>query len=340
MAPDLNSLPPSRSLSSSPMQTRPHQVPASPSHLVRRETPSPRSSSISLAATASMNAADLSRRNSNTGAGRGSPRAGRAGERRRSSVAMNLNLNDPTLPAPGELSSGDHRSSLGHYAAASPSSIGGNTTIATGDPNHHQRNPSLGSLHQELESEQEAQVNRLLQMIRTQHQQLEAMQRQQAEHSSRHSSQQSSTAHNSAVEDSTPTSDQHFSPQTSSFPILPPLPRPARRSSRTGLPPSGGTSPALRPFPTRDLSHGSIGEQGSLQHAEGARRNSARDEVAFYQAETASVTRENQMLRARIRELEKQISENTPNVQANSPAVPSNLAASPPVDGDGDTSLT
>lgn len=75
---------------------------------------------------------------------------------------MSLNLNDPTLPGPGELQAGDPRSSIGHaFRTTSPQSIGGSPTIATGDP-HHQRAPSLGELHQELEQEQEAQVVRTL----------------------------------------------------------------------------------------------------------------------------------------------------------------------------------
>lgn len=44
---------------------------------------------------------------------------------------------------------------------------------------HHRRQPSLGELHQELENEQEAQVNRLLQMIRLQQDELSALRRQQ-----------------------------------------------------------------------------------------------------------------------------------------------------------------
>lgn len=40
---------------------------------------------------------------------------------------------------------------------ASPTSHGSSPVFATADP-HHQRAPSLGELHQELEQEQEAQV--------------------------------------------------------------------------------------------------------------------------------------------------------------------------------------
>jgi hypothetical protein len=60
---------------------------------------------------------------------------------------MNLNLNDPSLPAPGELAmSASSRSRSGQWPH-SP---------------HHERNPSLGELHQELEYEQEGQVVCLL----------------------------------------------------------------------------------------------------------------------------------------------------------------------------------
>lgn len=67
---------------------------------------------------------------------------------------MNLQLNDPTLPAPGEMIS-EHQ--VSSYRNSSPQSLAGSPIIATGDP-HHQRAPSLGEIHQELEQEQEAQV--------------------------------------------------------------------------------------------------------------------------------------------------------------------------------------
>lgn len=342
MPPDLNSLPPSRSTSSSPMQTRAvlASAPTMEPLLHRRETPSPLSSSVSLAAAATMNAADISRRNSAAGSGRGSPRAGRASERRRSVVAINLNLNDPSIPGPGELPSSDHRSSISHsFVAASPSTLGGTSTVATGDPHHHQRNPSLGEIHQELEQEQEAQVNRLLQMIRMQQLQLEQMQRYQQEHNSRHASHGTAgviSNNSAAIDDSTPISDGSFSlPHPN---VFPPLPRPVRRSSRGQS--SSGTSPALRPLPGREASHNSSGDFGPPSPIEIARRNSSRDESAFYQAETANLTRENQMLRVRIRELERQVSEMNPNAQANAPPVPSNLVTSSPVTEEDDVSTT
>jgi hypothetical protein len=66
---------------------------------------------------------------------------------------------------------------------------------------------------------------------------------------------------------------------------------------------------------------------------ENARRNSFRDESVFYQAETANLTRENQLLRSRIRELEKQISELSA-APANIPPTPSNLATSLPMEAE------
>jgi hypothetical protein len=62
---------------------------------------------------------------------------------------MNLQLNDPSLPAPGEM--------VNEYRTSSPQSLTASPIIASGDP-HHFRTPSLGELHQELEQEQEAQV--------------------------------------------------------------------------------------------------------------------------------------------------------------------------------------
>lgn len=120
-------------------------------------SPPPRSSSVSLQAAAALNAADLSRNSLSS-----SPQANRAAERRRSVVAMNLNLNDPTIPGPGELSCSDHRSSLRGSSAQSPIGLspigfGMSPGMNMGDP-HHQRAPSLGEIHQELEQEQEAQV--------------------------------------------------------------------------------------------------------------------------------------------------------------------------------------
>ena len=74
------------------------------------------------------------------------------GGRRRSAVLMNLQLNDPSIPAPGEMAN-DHSSAM----RLSPQLLSGSPLTA--DPHHH-RAPSLGELHQELEAEQEAHVVR------------------------------------------------------------------------------------------------------------------------------------------------------------------------------------
>jgi hypothetical protein len=71
---------------------------------------------------------------------------------------MNLQLNDPNIPSPGEMINENQVSS---YQTSSPHSLAGSPIIATGDP-HHFRTPSLGEIHQELEQEQEAQVVRHL----------------------------------------------------------------------------------------------------------------------------------------------------------------------------------
>ncbi|EEH35178.2 hypothetical protein PAAG_06225 [Paracoccidioides lutzii Pb01] len=310
MPPDINSLPPPRSAFRSPIQVLTN---VNSSGLSPGQSTSPRSPSVSLAAAATMNATDRSRRSS-TSMNR-SPQANRVHERRRSIVPVNLNLNDPTLPGPGELSSSDHRSSIGSiYRTHSPTSIAGNPIIATGDP-HHQRAPSLGEIHQELEQEQEAQVNRLLQMIRLQQQQL---QRQQQQH-------QLSAASGTAIaDDSTPPSE--------SYPLMPISLPPSRFStqfpSNLSRRRSSGHSPALTPHNT-DQETGMFADWSTVGGDSNGRRGS-RDEASYYQAETAMLTRENQMLRVRIRELERQVAELSSSA-AHAPSTGSPLSMSEPV---------
>jgi len=234
---------------------------------------------------------------------------------------MNLQLNDPSVPSPGEMINEGH---IASYRTASPQSISGSPTIPSvgGDP-HHFRAPSLGEIHQELEQEQEAQVNRLLQMIRTQQQQLQQLQA------------ATGQSHGTppVIDESTPTSERSMSfsannpahiPSSISTPRSPSLalhPRSSfdiaradiQRRSRT---PSRTASPRLR---STSISN-EAGDAWSL---------GGRDESAFYQAETQMMVRENQMLRQRIRELERQVSE----LHANSaithePATPSQLLRS------------
>lgn len=329
MAPDLNSLPPSRSISGSPIMTRTISNPGDAASAALRgqsPSPSPRSASTSLQAAAAVNAGlqqEDTRRSSSTSVTR-NRQSSHAG-RRRSTVLMNLQLNDPTLPPPGEMV---NESSISAYRTASPQPITGSPIYASGDP-HHYRTPSLGEIHQELEQEQEAQVNRLLQMIRTQQQHLQQLQA------------ASGQSHGTppVIDESTPISERSMSfsnlpPQTQSAASTPRSPSTAlhprssfdlarqdlqQRRSRT---PSRTASPRLR-------STSISGEGGAPWNLEG------RDESAFYQAETQMMVRENQMLRQRIRELERQVSE----LHANSaithePATPSQLLRSESVSED------
>ncbi|KAI0882784.1 uncharacterized protein GGS22DRAFT_190763 [Annulohypoxylon maeteangense] len=301
MAPDLNSLPPS-----SP-SARPRIMTSSTGNgdsAIRGESasPSPRSASTSLQAAATMNAGlqhEPMRRSSSSSLSRHrqSPQMGR----RRSTVLMNLQLNDPSVPGPGEMVS---EGSAG-YATLSPQLTATSPLLIGGDP-HHNRAPSLGELHQELEAEQEAQVNRLLLMIRQQQLQLQQLQQAQGQNPT-----------SVAAEDATPTSERSSSMTLPNPVTQPPIPAPSTsvprspvfshpRSSfdiardalhrRSRTPSRGAPSPRMRST--------SISGESGEPHLSGVR-----DESAYYQAETQSLVRENQMLRHRIRELERQLSE-------------------------------
>lgn len=320
MPPDLNSLPPSKSPSPTALHLRPIGTAMSSSQ--RDSISSQRPSTHSLAAAATMNAADRSPSN-----GRGSPRLDRrASDRRRSQVMMSLSINDPAIPAPGELSSSDRRSSMGNaFSAASPSSIGGRQTLATGDPHHHRR-PSLGDIHNELEQEQEAQVNRMLSMIRSQQQQLDTLRAQQS------AGQPLQSTTSTAVEETTPQSERSFS-FPSVHPAVGSVPRPTGKLSRENS--NATRSPALRPLPSQEL-HDQVclpspTSQSHKRRSSSSRRDSMRDESAYYQAEQANLQRENQMLRIRIRELEKQLHDRHSS-GASTPALHSNLVTSPPLE--------
>lgn len=320
MPPDLNSLPSSQS--HSPVSMQPRSMATASPNLRRESSVSPRPSMHSLAATATMNATE--RRSSTS---RGSPRLDRTlSNRRRSQITLNLNLNDPALPAPGELSSSDRRPSIGNtFSSFSPGSIAGRTTIATGDPNHH-RQPSLGDIHNELEQEQEAQVNRMLSLIRSQQQQLDSLRTQQI------GSSLGTSAMSTAVDDTTPQSERSFS-FPSVHPAVGSIPRPTGHLSRENS--SANRSPALRPLPSQEL-HGDFWPPspiGSTRRNSSSRRDSLRDETAYYQAEQANLQRENQMLRMRIRELEKQLQERQSSTPIpGTPSHPSNLVTSPPLE--------
>ncbi|KAL4879171.1 hypothetical protein BJY04DRAFT_104058 [Aspergillus karnatakaensis] len=305
MSPDINSLPPSRSTSASPRQRR------NLSSLLDTLAPTIPTQSISSSGVSSTTSPSMSSNNNNNNNNNNNHPNGSnmttdlprrhhpiaVSERRRSG---NLNLNSGNnsysesgigeMPSPSE-----HRSSFGHgLRTSSPSNLGGSPIIGTGDP-HHQRAPSLGELHQELEQEQEAQVNRLLQTIRSQQARLQHLEQQHHQQS--------------AIDDATPSSER-----STSFPPAAALSNAGSRTS-TQLPsslssrrPSQVHSPSLRPIdPYPDTLEWIPGP------GEGLARRGSRGESSFYQAEATTLARENQMLRLRIRELERQVSDLSTN---------------------------
>ncbi|EME47604.1 hypothetical protein DOTSEDRAFT_69524 [Dothistroma septosporum NZE10] len=290
MPPDLNSLPASSSrtrpnMSASPLPRQSRRISSSGDN-TRPSPPPPQSPTLSSLQAAAVINSGLHRSPSSD-----SPSI----ERRRSSLMNNLHLNDPSIPSPGELqqTNGSNGSSSGSSQLRRRSFV-----LPTADP-HRQRQPSLGALHQELENEQEAQVNRLLLMIRTQQDQLAALQRSTADTPSG-TADAATTAAALAI-------SGRPSPHATSIPQAPTQhihhPHSLSRQSSSRLSNAGltstGTSPALRP---QSGSLGPLTEDFSLG-------GGTRDGCAFYQAESQMLTRENQMLKSRIRELERQVSE-------------------------------
>ena len=286
--PDINTLPPSPSVPAA--RPRRISITASPD-LSRPSPPSPHSPSLSsLQAAAAINAG-LHRSPTSGSPARNNERL----ERRRSSLMNNLTLNDPTVPAPGELQPGGSNNNsprLGRRSIA----------LNTADPNH-QRQPSLGDIHQQLENEQEAQVNRLLSMIRIQQDQIAQIQRGEQSPGSAEQTRYPTPPSALHTPASTNTTDQ--SPRQHSVSGLPHIHgsqlnrqhslsrQSSARISNTGTN-SGRNSPSLRP---QSGSIGPITEDFLL--------GGTRDESAFYQAETQALTRENQLLKQRIRDLGK-----------------------------------
>lgn len=126
---------------------------------------------------------------------------------------------------------------------------------------------------------------------------------------------QTSESTGTALDDSTPTSERSLSFPTFSqsaaasitHPQLPPRSPAAhshhrssfdlsRQPSRRSRTPSRTASPAMRPVSASLSGYGDTGEVPWTLAG-------SRDEAAFYQAETQMLSRENQMLRMRIREL-------------------------------------
>ncbi|KAK3390451.1 hypothetical protein B0H63DRAFT_446568 [Podospora didyma] len=272
-------------------------------------SPSPRTASISLQAAATLNAGlqreQPSRRSSSSSVSRSrqSPSTGR----RRSQVLMNLQIADPSIPAPGEMVSEHNHGGNGSFRAASPQPITASPRLIASQDSRHFRTPSLGELHQELENEQEFQVNRLLVEIRRLQQELLRTQQGQSSSSPIAGEEASDRAAPLRISSATSSAVPAAAASSSSLPRSPGFlhhPRSSfdmarvdlRRRSRT---PSRGASPRLR---ATSISGESSGDQWVL---------GGRDESAFYQAETQMLIRENQMLRHRIRDLERQLSEVT-----------------------------
>ncbi|KUI68601.1 hypothetical protein VM1G_04531 [Cytospora mali] len=272
-------------------------------------SPSPsRTASTSLQAAAAVNAGLQHERSSNSR--RSSSSLSRqvtspSGGRRRSQVLMNLQHNDPSLPGPGEMVPDTHNHRSSFTSAVGP--LSGSPLMVAGGDSHHTRTPSLGELHQELEAEQEAQVNRLLGQIRQQQAQILQLQSQSTSAIAGDDSPGVTTP--GPIAQPVPTAPNPHSsmpgiPSSGSIPRSPIYPRSSfdiargdlRHRSRT---PSRGASPRLRST--------SISQESGEPFALGGR-----DESAFYQAETQMLTRENQMLRHRIRDLERQLAESTP----------------------------
>ncbi|KAL2023360.1 hypothetical protein VTK56DRAFT_2717 [Thermocarpiscus australiensis] len=254
-------------------------------------SPHSRHPSISLQAAATLNAGlqrdSPSRHSSNSPLSRHqSPSTGR----RRSQVLMNLQIADPSAPAPGEMVSDSQNSS---FQTSSPHPVSASPRLMAFREPYHNRAPSLGELHQELENEQEFQVNRLLAEIRRLQEQLQRQQQGQPAAAGEEPSDRAVPIPISASSSHTSHPAGASSPSLSRSPGFPYYPRSSLdRRSRT---PSRGASPRLRSTSiSGDSDHWVLG---------------GRDESAFYQAETQMLVRENQMLRHRIRELERQLSE-------------------------------
>lgn len=290
MAPDVNSLPPS------PSQQQPRRPSVNALDHIRPSPPSPRSPSLSsLQAAAAINAG-LSHR-SPTGV---SPRRNSQGlERRRSSLMNNLSFNDPSIPGPGQLQLSSGSNSNSPRIERRPM-VSGST-----DPYHH-RPPSLGEIHQSLENEQEAQVNRLLHMIRIQQDQIAQIQRQQqnaGEPSPTSTEQTHFPTPPSAINTPAGTNiTDQSSPHSALVSTIPHTqghfqrPHSLSRTSSARLSNAGTAS--RTGSPAQPPAAGGIGAL-----AEDFLLGGTRDECAFYQAETQTLTRENQMLKQRIRQL-------------------------------------
>ena len=156
----------------------------------------------------------------------------------------------------------------------------------------------------------------------------------------------------SAIEDSGTPSDSSRAqtPAQTSVSRSNAMPRPTSisRHSSSQRASSSDISPSIRPHhhphlpaplplaapPTLNTNVASVEDppSGSMSSVSSAQR----DEGAFYQAETSMLTRENQMLKLRIRELERQISDmgGAAARESHSPIMHSALITAPVMEGE------
>lgn len=155
-----------------------------------------------------------------------------------------------------------------------------------------QKSSDFAELHNELEIEQEAAVNRLLNMIRLQNQQLQQLPGTDDALMSPTATLDSSSATRAR---SPAASGRHIGlSRQNSFNNR----RTQSRASSTHT-----ASPSLQPI--APLGSDSLGVHGNDTWLLGG----SRDEASFYLAETQMLTRENEMLKRRVQELEKQLQE-------------------------------
>ncbi|KAL1895986.1 hypothetical protein Cpir12675_003026 [Ceratocystis pirilliformis] len=297
-------------------------------HSTSTTTSSPASASASVCASASASASAPNSTSAFTSSqiliASASPSLPSAASTRRKSLLLNLSVSDPTMPGPGELVTSPNTSRRPSVSVHSPGHAPlGSPVLPVPDQNQklsQSRTTSLGEIHQELEVEQEAQVNRLLGMIRQQQLELQRLQALQSHNNN--TSDNSAAIDESAIASPLPATtspvgvsrpagiNHSLSPTTQQQPAQGQIPRSSfdlvradiqhrRRNS------SIEASPRMRP---PSISGGTEHGYG-LGFGSASSAMAARDDSSFYQAETQIMMRENQMLRHRIRELEKQVAD-------------------------------
>lgn len=132
-------------------------------------------------------------------------------------------------------------------------------------------------------------------MIRSQQTQLQQLQQQQQQ---QQPSPQASASGTAVIDEASSTPQADLG--ATAFPIIPPLPAPRSRTSTLS---SHRPSRRSSQVDASSSSHAESGAPGGGVGTDLGPRRSSRDESAFYQAEAAMLSRENQMLRQRIRDL-------------------------------------